>query len=298
MDNYEELKSFCDKKIEEYPKYLKKYKKEILVAKRFYNAGRDLVKELQEKKDKIDNRYIIPFLLNITNKVIDEPFEYIKVKAGSSGGIDIDVDVQPSFRDSIFEYVKNKYGEENVIRVGTFGRLGFSSASKDLLRVYKIDYAESNKFTKILTEDLSWEENLLAIKESYPDQYNFYLNNKVVLDMVPKFVNKIRSIGTHAGGIVISDKPIWKYIPVERSSGTLATGYPESGQEAVLDEMNLIKLDLLGIEVLDIERKTLELIEEKLFLIEENGIQKIVPSSYKINYQGKDISIEEFIKIS
>lgn len=280
MDNYEELKLFCDKKISNYPEYMKKYKKEILIAKRFYNAGRDLVKELNQKKDKIDTRYIIPFLLGLTEKVIDKSFEYIKVKSGSSGGIDIDIDVQPSFRDSIFEYVKNKYGEEQVIRVGTFGRLGFSSASKDLLRVYKIDYSESNKFTKILTEDLSWEENILAMKESYPEQYNFYLNNKMVLDMVPKFINKIKSIGTHAGGVVISDKPIWKYIPVERSSGTLATGYPESGQEAILDEMNLIKLDLLGIEVLDVERKTLELIEEKLFLIEENFIRKIVPESY------------------
>ncbi len=194
--------------------------------------------------------------------------------------IDIDTDFQPSFRDEIFKYVQQKYGEENVIRVGTFSTLGFSSATKDLLRVYKIDFNESNKFTKILDEGLTWEENIKLMETSYPEQYSFYLKNKEVLDMVPAFINKIRGIGTHAGGFVISDKPVWKYIPVERSSRDLATGYPESGQETTLDHMNLIKLDILGIEVLDIEKNTINMIEEEIYLIEENGIEKIVPKSF------------------
>jgi len=281
MDNlktYEELKMFCDEKIKNYPEYLKKYKKEISVAKRFYSNGRNLFEELTSKK--VDDRYIIPFLLGVTEKVSDKDFEYIKVKEGSSGGIDIDTDIQPSFRDNVFKYLQEKYGNENVIRVGTFSTLGFSSATKDLLRVYKIDYQEGNKFTKILNEDLTWEQNIEEMENAFPEQYAFYLKNKEVLDIVPFFINKIRGIGTHAGGMVLSDSPVWNYIPVERSSGDLATGYPESGQETILDEMSLIKLDILGIEVLDIEKNTLSMIDQELYLIEEDGIRKIVPASF------------------
>lgn len=281
MKTYDELKSFCDKEIEKYPEYLKRYRKEIAVAYRVYSEKRNLYEEFIKRKEELDNRYVLPFLLGLTDKVdMDKYPEYIKVKEGSSGGIDIDSDIQPSFRDKIFEYLQEKYGKENVIRVGTFGTLGFSSAAKDLLRVYKIDYVDSNKFTKILNEDLSWEDNIKDMENTYPEQYQFYLQNKEILDLVPKFVNKIRSIGTHAGGMVISDKPVWNYIPVEKASGDLATGYPESGQEQVLDEMGLIKLDILGIEVLDIERNAIDMIEEELFLIEENNILKVVPASY------------------
>lgn len=88
MKTYKELKDFCDEKIKEFPQYLKKYKKEIRVAERFYTNGRNLYSELFEKKP--DNRYIIPFLLGITLNVDEskEP-EYIQVKAGASGGIDM-----------------------------------------------------------------------------------------------------------------------------------------------------------------------------------------------------------------
>ena len=73
--NYEELKKYCDNKIKEYPQYLKRYKKEIIIAKRFYDNGRNLYKELTSNKDKLSRRYIIPFLLGYTNEVLDLPME-------------------------------------------------------------------------------------------------------------------------------------------------------------------------------------------------------------------------------
>lgn len=86
METYRELKNFCDNKIKQFPKYEKKYKKEIIVAKRFYDNGRNLFKELMNSKKKPFTRYVIPFLLDLTNKVTNENFEYVQVKSGVSGG--------------------------------------------------------------------------------------------------------------------------------------------------------------------------------------------------------------------
>lgn len=86
MKTYEELKDFCDKEILKYPNLKTKYIKEIIIAKRFYDNGRNLYEELKEKRDKLNKQYIIPFLLGLTNEIKELPVEMIQVKSGASGG--------------------------------------------------------------------------------------------------------------------------------------------------------------------------------------------------------------------
>jgi hypothetical protein len=280
LETFKELKSFCDEKIKEYPGLEKKYKKEIIMAKRFYDNGRNLFKELNKKKDKVSTNYVIPFLIGVTEEVTDEEWEYIQVKPGASGGVDIDSDFSTETKSKVQEYLFNKYGKDCVLHVGTSNRLGSASAAKDLLRIYKVDYQASNSFTTCLEATLSWEDNVKMLKEKYPAQYQFYLENKKVLDMVPFFVDKVRQTGKHAGGIVILPEPVYNYIPVERVAGEIASAFPESAQEQVLDEIGVVKYDILAISILDVIKNAIDLIDEKLYLIEEDGIQKVVPQSY------------------
>jgi len=277
---FKELKKICDEEIKKFPDLEKKYKKEIVYAKRYYDNDIDLFEILKNKKEKIKKKYIIPFLLNFTNEVIDGEWGYKYVKTGSSGGVDIDLDFDPDGRQKIQEYLFEKYGEDRVLHVGTFNRLGPASAAKDLLRVYKIDYAESNRFTKLLKQGLSWEDNLIDIKENYPEGYKFYEKHKKILDLTPHFINKIRQGGSHAGGLVILDKPVYERIPVDKVSGNLVTAFPESSQEQILDEVGVVKFDILAIKVLNTIRETINLIDEDLYLIEEEELTKIVPASY------------------
>lgn len=86
---------------------------------------------------------------------------------------------------------------------------------------------------------------------------------------------------------MITPEPIYNYIPVDRVAGELITAFPESGQESILDECGLVKLDLLAITVLEVIDRTVEMINEKLYLIEENGIKKIVGESY-LSYKMND----------
>lgn len=85
----------------------------------------------------------------------------------------------------------------------------------------------------------------------------------------------------HAGGIILLDRPIYELIPVERVNDELITAFPESGGEAVLDEIGIIKFDVLAISILSVIEKAIENIEEKLFLIiDDDGVEKVVPESY------------------
>lgn len=77
------------------------------------------------------------------------------------------------------------------------------------------------------------------------------------------------------------DRPVYELIPVERVGGMILTAFPESGSDSILDELGLIKFDILGISVLDIISNTIGQVKEELYLIEDDdGLKKIVPESY------------------
>jgi len=195
LKTWTELKDFCEKSerfLDLSEEEKKRYKKEIAVAKRFYSNKRNLFDELQIKKDRIDNRYIIPFLLKLTDCIANKRPAYIQVKSGASGGIDIDTDWQGDGREKIYNYLVEKYGIERVLHVGTFSALGPASAAKDVLRANKIDFGKSNAFTKVLEKQESWEENLERIKGTDQANWRFYEENKEVLEDVPHLIGKIR----------------------------------------------------------------------------------------------------------
>lgn len=283
---YEELKSFCDKKIVSLFKqgvlakeHLLKYKSEISNAKIFYDNGRNLYLEMESKKDKLDDRYIIPFVLGFTSSVKDKAANLIQVK-DIVGSPDYDADMSPSGKEAVKNYLINKYGKERCLPVGAYSTFGPASAAKDLLRIYEVEFKASNEFTAALDSTLSWEENLEIIKTENKKQYDFYLKNKNVLDRVPFFVDKIRQTSVHAGGIVITDEPIYKRCPVDRVGDQVVTAFPESGSDAVLDEIGIIKLDNLSVSILDVIKTAIDLVDEKLYLIKEDDVLKIVPQSY------------------
>jgi hypothetical protein len=289
--NFKNMKEFCDEKIKEYPEFIDRYKKEIFALNRFEKNGRDIYKEFENKKDEIDNRYVIPYLLGFTNFVdLTKPLDMVQVRCGASGGIDIDSDFSAEGKEEAFNYLSKKYGEERVMSVGTYSRMGMLSAVKDLLRLYKVPFSEMNDFSNSLNNESTWEENITRIKNEDVKSYTLYKKYKEILSLVPVYIGKVRQLGRHAGGIILLDRPIYELIPVERVSGQLATAFPESGSEQVLDEIGIVKLDILGISILNVIQSCIENVDEDIFLIEEDGIRKIVPASY---LEGEEIEEEQ-----
>jgi DNA polymerase-3 subunit alpha len=182
----------------------------------------------------------------------------------------------------VFKHLQEKYGYDRVLHVGTYSRLGIKSAIKDLTRVYGIGtFEQNNRMSSLIPADIdNWPDAVEWFKKNRTDMYDYYLKHKDVFDLIPHFMNKIRQVGKHAGGVVITDKPIYEYAPVDRVQGELVTAYEESAQRQILDEIGLIKLDLLGIVVLDVIKNTIDLIKEKLFLVEDDdGIVKVMTES-------------------
>lgn len=282
--NFTEFKNLVLEKAKNFnltKEHLIRLKTELFHAKVYYDDIGDLYEDLHTKSIKTDAG-IIPYLLGITkNCNLEKPLELIQTKAGSSGGIDADSDFSGEGRDRIIQYLKQKYGEDCVTPVGTTSTLQMKVACKDLLRYACSTVAEANEFTKELDDELTFEENIQKLLKGNSPAKETYLKYQKVLDLVPRFLGKARNIGMHAGGVVLTPKPIWNYCPVEKSSDSIVTAFPESGTSQFLDEIGLVKLDLLAISVLDVIQETMDLIDEPLYLIEDDdGIQKIVPESY------------------
>ena len=278
---FEELKNTCDEKIKEFPQYEKLYKNELSKAKIAYDNKIDLYENLKENRDKISKRYIIPFLLGFTKEVKNLPFELKQAKNGSGGGLDIDTDFSSAGKEKVLKYLKEKYGNDRVVSVGTYSSLGQASAIKDILKREGVEYSQSNLFSSYIDSDLKFEENIESFKQNNKPAYEFYLKHKEALDFVPKILKKIRSVGTHAGGVLILPSPVYEHIPVERVQGELVSAFVESGSSTTLDELGYVKYDLLAITVLDVMDNAVGMIKEKIFLIEDDdGIIKAVPESY------------------
>lgn len=267
-----------------------KLSKELFRAKIAYENGVDLLEKFNEKRGSLKEQYVLPYLLNHTDNILDDKLEQIQVKEGASGGIDIDSDFSGEGRDKIYKYLREKYGDDRVLHVGTTSTLGPASAVKDISRVYGLDFGKTNELTKVLEKDVEWKENIENIKYNYPPLYKFYQDHLEVFELVPHFINKTRHFGRHAGGVVVLPDPVYNHIPVDRVNGEIVTAFPESGSESTLDEVGIVKYDILGISILDVIGDAIDLIDEDLYLIEDDdGIEKIVGESYlKQNSKNED----------
>lgn len=262
-------------------KYKYRLNRELYRAKIAYENGINVIDTIKTTKN-ISDAYVIPYILGITKEVdLDKPLDIVPVKPGS-GGLDIDSDIAGSGKDLVFKHLQEKYGKERVTYVGTYTIEGIKPAVKDLLRTLDVPFKESNDFCSAFNDELeTWEEILEDLKNNNPSQYALYLKYKDKLDYVPKLQNFVRGKGTHAGGCMIFEKPVYEWIPINRVKDDLATAFCESGNNTELDDFGYLKLDLLGLNTCDIINDTVDSITEELIMIEDDdGLVKIVGKSY------------------
>ncbi len=172
---------------------------------------------------------------------------------------DFDIDFCFEGRDEIIKYVTNKYGEDKVAQIITFGTLKPKAVVKDVARVLDIPFAESNELTKFIPDGpkVSLKEVLddNSLKEYFTSKpvYKELMNAALVLEGMN------RHASTHAAGIVISKTPLTDYVPLYKDykQGSVSTQYTMD----LLEECGLVKMDFLGL-------KTLTLIKMQKILLE------------------------------
>ena len=168
---------------------------------------------------------------------------------------DFDVDISDARRGEVVEYVRNKYGSDKVAQIVTFGTLAAKLAIKDVGRVYRVPYAETDKITKLMDAKYGIEQNFgfkkskdgedVSIKELV-EMYEQDETVRKVVDMAIRVEDLPRQTGMHAAGVVICEKPIMENVPLQRNGDDVTTQFDMIEVEA----LGMLKMDFLGLRTL------------------------------------------------
>ncbi|MCK5054586.1 MAG: DNA polymerase III subunit alpha, partial [Anaerolineales bacterium] len=180
---------------------------------------------------------------------------------------DIDLDFQDDLRYRVLEYTANKYGRDKVAQIITFGTLGARAAIRDVGRVKDIPLPEVDRVAKLIPNIpgkpitiLEALDQVPALKEVYTE--TSYLRE--LIDTAAQLEGIVRHAGTHAAGVVITDKPITEYIPLHRPTGGHQEDNPIGAvtqfEMQILDSLGLLKVDFLGLSTLTVMARACEMI--------------------------------------
>ncbi len=193
---------------------------------------------------------------------------------------DIDIDFCMNRRGEVIEYVKRKYGADQVAQIITFNTMAAKAAIKDVGRTLDMPYGEVDRLAKMVpaTIGITIEQ---ALKDSPPLSQAYDSNPQVreVIDAAMRLEGLVRGAGVHAAGVVIAPQPLTELVPVTLTkTDDLVTAYDMKAVE----KMGLLKMDFLGLT-------TLTVIDDCLKLIVSNRGETVdmatVPLDDQVTYE-------------
>ncbi|MDO5088522.1 MAG: DNA polymerase III subunit alpha [Leptotrichiaceae bacterium] len=174
---------------------------------------------------------------------------------------DIDIDFDQEQRETVINYVLNKYGIQHVAHIITFGTLKARAAIRDVGRVLNISLKKIDRIAKMIPFNMELDKALDTIR-NLRKMYDEDAEVRTVIDYSLKIEGRVRHASVHAAGVVISKDILDEEIPTYSDGKTqvLSTQY----QMKELEELGILKMDFLGLKNLTILRKTVENIEKNL----------------------------------
>ena len=219
---------------------------------------------------------------------------------------DIDVDFDDDGRADVLRYVTEKYGEEKVAHIITYGTMAAKSALKDVARVVDLPLPESNRLTKLVPQHMP-EVNGKELKPTLKNCYEYVEDfkaelknpNPLVVDTLKyaqALEGNVRNIGVHACGVIICRDDITDWVPVstatDKEEGKLLVTQYEG---RVIEETGLIKMDFLGLKTLSIIKEAIANI--KLTTGKDLDIDNVPiddPKTYQLYCEGRTIGTFQF----
>jgi DNA polymerase-3 subunit alpha len=163
---------------------------------------------------------------------------------------DIDMDFCGRRRQEMIEYVTQKYGQENVCQIITFGTMAARGAIRDVGRVLEVPLPEVDRVAKMIPFAL--DATIADALKSVPELKTLRDRNAKIaqlLAIAQRIEGQVRHPSIHAAGIVITPKPLVEFLPLYQSvKGEVTTQYPMNDVEA----LGLLKMDLLGLRNLTV----------------------------------------------
>jgi len=210
---------------------------------------------------------------------------------------DIDLDFRDDRRGEMLEYCTRKYGSDKVAQIITFGTMGTKAALRDVARVMDIPLPEVDRVAKLVpfvSGRNTTMDDALAIPE-FKKIYNEQEHLRELIDTATKMEGTVRNAGTHAAGVVISDKPIMDYLPLHRPTSN-AEDTPiktvTQFEMGILDSLGMLKVDFLGLITLSVMAKACDLIEKRHGIkFDLNNIPLDDPKSFELMGSGQTAGV-------
>ena len=171
---------------------------------------------------------------------------------------DIDIDFDDDGREKVLKYVVDKYGEDKVAQIVTFGTMAAKLSIRDVARVLKLPLQESDRLAKLVPENagITLEKAFEEVKELNEALINGDELVKKTLKFAKILEGSARHTGTHACGVIIGPDNLMNYIPLSTSkdSDLMVSQY----EGTLIESVGMLKMDFLGLKTLSIIKSAIE----------------------------------------
>lgn len=182
---------------------------------------------------------------------------------------DIDIDFEQSRRGEIIDYVKEHYGEEKVAQLGVFGTMAARLAIRDCGRALGLPLTTVNDVAKLVPSGPKM--TIAKALEQSPELVQKYEENddvRELIDYARKVEGLARNAGTHACGVIISQRALTDFVPIQKLKDK--EEFVTQWQGAEVEKAGLLKMDFLGL-------RNLSILADSVAIIEQTTGQKIDP---------------------
>ena len=235
---------------------------------------------------------LVSYLLNITD--ID-PLKYdlifeIFLNPDRISLPDIDLDFADTRRDEVIDYIREKYGENHVAQIITFGTMAARAAIRDVGRALNYPYAFCDQLAKMVPFGMSLHR---AINESAELNHTYKTDEGAsrIINMALKLEGVVRHASTHACGVVITREPLDVIVPRQHPAGEdkiIVTQYEMHS----IEDLGLLKMDLLGLKNLTIIENTLRIIKNTQGkIIDISALPLDDKKTYRLFQEGKTTGV-------
>jgi DNA polymerase-3 subunit alpha len=226
---------------------------------------------------------------------------------------DIDLDFADRRRDEVIKYVAEKYGQDHVAQIITFGTMAARAVIRDVGRALQYTYSYCDQMAKMIPLGMNLTETLEKVDE-FREKYETDEMAKKLIDLGKKLEGVARHASTHACGVVISADPLTETVPLQRSTKAGEEGIITQYEMHAIEDLGLLKMDFLGLKNLTIiedtlariyvlhnklsidienipqdDKKTFKLLQEALttsvFQLESDGMKRylkeLIPSNFE-----------------
>jgi DNA polymerase-3 subunit alpha len=190
---------------------------------------------------------------------------------------DFDIDFCMNRRDDVIRYVQDKYGHKNVGQIATFHQLKARGVIRDIARVMEVPYAEADKLAKLVPDPVAGKSPPVrdAIEQE-PELKRLYesdVRTREILDIASSLEGLNRHVGTHAAGVVISEEPLWNYVPCFKGQNDEIVSQFAKDE---VEKAGLVKFDFLGLKTLTVIDTAVRLVNEQKAVVGETPLDMTV----------------------